>query len=263
MILFVALIASQPALPSSTPIKGTEGVAVEQRIGAQVPLELEFTDETGQSGPLGRFFGTKPVVLALVYYECPMLCTMVLNGMLRALRAVTLDAGTDFEVVVVSIDPREGPELAAKKRAGYLKNYGRPSGEKSWHFLTGREPEIKQLAAAVGFGYAYNEEIKQYAHPATISVLTPEGKVGAYLDGVEYSAKDLRFALIEASEHKVGNIVDRVLLMCFHYDPTRGKYGLVVMNVLRLAGGATALAIAAFIGAMLLRERRAITAEGR
>jgi protein SCO1/2 len=252
MIALVSLLAlAQAPTPSA---------AVHQRIGGVVAKDLVFTDETGSSVALGAYFEHKPVVVALVYYECPMLCSLVLNGMLRALRPVTLDAGKDFEVVVVSIDPRETPELAAKKKATYLASYRRPGTEKGWHFLVGKPAEIEKLADAVGFEYAFDEKSGQYAHPAGLTILTKGGRVSRYLDGIEYSAKDLRLALVEASEDKLGTIVDRMLLLCFHYDPSQGKYTLVAMNVLRIAGGLTVLLVGGFVFLMLRRDRRAKTA---
>ena len=226
-------------------------IGIDQRLNQQVSLSLEFVDESGRKVRLGDYFGRKPVVLALVYYECPMLCNLVLNGVLRSLRTLTLDAGRDFEVVAVSIDPREGPQLASARRATYLEKYNRAGS--TWHFLTGREPSIRRLAQEVGYRYTWDEKTQQFAHASGIMVLTPEGRLSRYLYGVEYSAKDLRLGLVEASAHKIGSPVDRLLLYCFHYDPATGKYGMVIMNVLRAAGAATALAL---VAAMVLLRRR-------
>jgi protein SCO1/2 len=226
-------------------------IGIDQRLNQQVSLNLEFVDESGRKARLGDYFGRKPVLLALVYYECPMLCNLILNGVLRSLRTLSLDAGRDFEVVAVSIDPREGPQLASARRATYLEKYNRAGA--TWHFLTGSEPSIRRLAQEVGYRYTWDEQTKQFAHASGIMVLTPEGRLSRYLYGVEYSAKDLRLGLVEASAHKIGSPVDRLLLYCFHYDPATGKYGMVIMNVLRAAGAATALAL---VAAMVLLRRR-------
>lgn len=251
---FLLLSIGQPALPAMAPI--AEGAGVEQRLNTLIPLDLRFTDERGEGVSLSEFFGRKPVVLALVYYDCPMLCTLVLNGLVRGLRAISLDAGADFEVVAVSIDPRDTPALAAKKKASYVDNYRRAGSERGWHFLTGAEPQIAKLAGAVGFKYAFDKASGQYAHPAGITVLTAEGRVARYFDGIEYAAKDLRFGLIEASQNRIGTLIDRMLLLCYHYDPTQGKYGIVVINIVRLGGVITLLALAVFVILMLRRERK-------
>jgi protein SCO1 len=256
LLLALALLAQPmtPGRPATAP--AIEGVSVEQKLGAQVPLDLAFKDERGGEVQLRGYFGKRPIVLALVYYRCPMLCTLVLNGLVRAARAISLDAGTDYDVLVISIDPRETPDLAAKKKEAYLERYARAGAENGWHFLTGEEPAIRAVADSVGFHYALDRTSGEYGHPAGITVLTPDGRVSRHLDGIEYSAKDLRFGLIESSKNAIGTIVDRMLLLCFHYDPNRGRYGLVVMNALRLGGGITVLAIAGLVGVFLRRERR-------
>jgi len=231
-------------------------VGIDQKLNEPVPLDLEFRDETGKTVQLRDYFGEKPVVLSLVYYECPMLCTMVLNGLLRSFRALTFDVGKDFTVVTVSFDPRETPALAAAKKKTYIEGYGRPVAADGWHFLTGDEASIKRLTQAVGFRYVYDEETKQFAHASGIMVLTPQGKLARYFYGIEYAPKDLRLGLVEASAGKVGSPVDQVLLYCYHYDPQTGKYGVVIMNVLRLAGGATVLILGAFMFVMFRRDRR-------
>jgi protein SCO1/2 len=231
-------------------------VGVDQRLGEQVPLDTTFVDESGRTVRLGEYFGGRPVVLALVYYECPMLCTQVLNGLVGSLEALTFTAGREFDVVVVSFDPGETPALAAAKKATYLRRYGRPDAEAGLHFLTGRAESIDALTAAVGFRYAYDASIDQYAHPAAISVLTADGRVSRYLFGIEFAPRDLRLALVEATDRRIGSVIDQALLFCYHYDPETGTYGLAIMNVIRLAGLLTVGLAAAFIVGSLRRERR-------
>ncbi len=233
-----------------------EEVTIEQKLGARVPLELEFRDHEGDEILLGDLFDGKPVLLALVYYECPMLCTLVLNDVLRCVRAMPLDAGPDFRIVAVSIDPDETSELAAKKRDAFVEAYGREGGEEGWTFLVGEETEIRALADAVGFRYVYDEATDEYAHASGITVLTPEGELSRYFYGLEYAPRDVRLGLVEASRGKIGSAVDQVLLFCFHYDPVTGKYGLVIMNVLRLAAVLTVALLAGFVLFWLRRERR-------
>lgn len=231
-------------------------VRIDQQLNAQVPLDLVFKDEEGRAVPLSAYFGRKPVVLGLVYYQCPMLCTMILNGTLRAVRALSLEAGEDFEIVSVSFDPREGPELAAPKKAEYVRRYGREGGRRGWHFLTGEEDAIRKLTDTVGFYYKYDPATGQYAHASAIIVLTPEGRVARYLYGIEYAPRDLRLALVEASAGRIGTPVDQALLYCFHYDPETGKYGLLIMNIIRILGSATVISLAAFILIMFRRDRK-------
>ncbi len=231
-------------------------VGIDQKLNEQAPLDLQFRDEAGRTVKLGDYFGRRPVVLALVYYDCPMLCTMVLNGLVKAMNAIRLNAGSDFDVIAVSFDPKEGPELAAEKKRHYIRYYGRPGADAGWHFLTGNEDSIRALTRAVGFRYSYDFQTQQFAHASALMVLTPTGKLARYLYGIEYSGRDLRLALVEASHGKIGNPVDQVLLYCFHYDPTTGKYGMVVMNTIRLAGLATVFALGSFMLVMFRRERR-------
>lgn len=232
-------------------------VGIDQRLGNRIPLDLVFRDETGASVTLGKFFGDKPVVLALVYYECPMLCTQVLNGVVRSLKEVRFDAGRDYQLVVVSINPRETPRLALSKKQIYAGLYLRPGGENGFHFLTGEDSSIAPLAKAAGFRYAYDPETQQYAHASTILVLTPEGNISRYFYGISYPPRDLRLGLVEAAEGKIGSPVDRLLLFCYHYDPATGKYGLVILNIVRAACIGTLLGLAAFVGVMFRRERTA------
>ena len=231
-------------------------VGIDQKLNEQLPLNLTFRDETGKPVQLRQYFGQKPVILSLVYYDCPMLCTLVLNGLVRSLRVVPLDVGDQFDVVTVSFDPRETPALAAAKKETYVKRYARAQASQGWHFLTGEEAAIQQLTRAVGFRYAYDAKSGEFAHATGIMVLTPTGRLARYFYGIEYSPRDLRLALVEASAHKIGSVVDQLLLFCFHYDPRTGKYSLVVMNVLRVAGMGTLLALGSFLFVMFRRDRR-------
>jgi protein SCO1/2 len=234
--------------------KVLQKVGVDQKLGAQVPLDAVFRDENGAEVKLGQYFSRgKPVVLSLVYYECPMLCSQVLNGLLGSMKALTFTAGKEFDVVTVSFDAREKSEVARKKKETYLKSYGRAGAENGWRFLTGEQASIDALTNAVGFRYAWDESSKQFAHASVIILITPEGKVARYFFGVEYAPKEMRLGLVEASENKVGTLADALLLYCFHYDPTTGKYGLVVMNIIRLGG---ILTIVGIIGLLLLMRRQ-------
>jgi len=230
-------------------------VGIDQKLNEQVPLDLVFRDETGRSVTLREYFGEKPVILTMVYYECPMLCTQVLNGLLTSLKVLPLDVGKQFNVITVSFNPREKPGLAANKKRVYLGLYARPGAAEGWHFLTGDEAPIKELAQAVGFHYAYDKQSDQFAHATAIMVLTPQGKISRYYYGIDYSPRDLRLSLVEASANKIGSPVDKILLYCYHYDPTTGKYGLVVANVLRAAALVTFLVLGTFLLVMFKREK--------
>ena len=214
-------------------------------------------DDTGKQVRLGDYFGKRPVVMALAYYECPMLCTQVLNGLVSALSVMNFEPGREFDVVVVSFSPREGPGLASQKKANYLQRYGRPHTAHGWHFLTGEQSSIDALTDAIGFRYAYDEKIQQFAHGAAIEVLTPKGHISKYFYGIEFSARDLRLGLIEASDERIGTPIDDVLLFCYHYDPATGKYGASVLRLVRLGGILTVLAFLSFLTISLRRERRA------
>lgn len=229
-------------------------VGIDQRLNNQVPLDLIFTDEGGQKVRLGQYFGQKPVILALVYYDCPMLCTQVLTGLTGSLKALTFNVGREFEVVTVSFDPREGPELARQKKDNYMVRYGREGAAAGWHFLTGDESSIKALTEAVGFHFAWDEETRQFAHASGIMILTPEGRLSRYFYGIEYAPKDVRLGLVEASNNKIGSPVDQILLYCFHYDPQTGKYGFAIMNAIRVLGFATFFGLALLIYVMKRRE---------
>ena len=241
--------------PSGLP-KALNGVGIDQKLGDQLPLDLVFTNERGESVKLGDYYGKKPVVLSLVYYQCPMLCNQVLNGMVTAFKVMAFQPGDEFEVVTVSFDPRETPALAAAKKntyVNYLPEARRAGAAAGWHFLTGGEANIKRLTDAVGFRYHYDEATNQFAHASAIYVTTPQGKLARYFYGIEYAPRDLRLGLIEAADNKIGTPVDQLLLYCYHYDPATGKYGAAVMNVMRLAGIVTLIAI---VGMFLVMRRR-------
>ena len=255
-------VSAQSPLPQQSPGEPTSArpgmigkVGIDQRLNHQVPLDLAFVDENGRDVKLGDYMGKRPVLLALVYYECPMLCTQVLNGVTGALKVLNFNVGKEFDVVAVSINPREGPGLASAKKQAYVERYGRPETADGWHFLTGREENIRALANAVGFRYAYDEEIKQYAHGAGIELLTPKGVIARYFYGIEYSPRDLRFGIIEASEERIGSPIDNALLLCYHYDPTTGQYGAAIMTMVRIGAVLTMIAFAAFLFVTLRRER--------
>ncbi|HEV8202627.1 MAG TPA: SCO family protein [Pyrinomonadaceae bacterium] len=231
-------------------------VRIEQKLDQQLPLDLVFRDESGQQVKLGQYFGKKPVVLAFVYYDCPMLCTQVLNAMVTSFRVLPFQIGKDYDVVTVSFDPRETSLLATAKKQVYMKYLPermRADANSGWHFLTGDQASITQLTDAVGFHYRYDEATKQFAHASGIMMTTPQGKLARYFYGVDYPARDLRLGLIESSENKIGSPVEQLLLYCYHYDPATGTYGLAIMKVMRIAGVATLLGIAAMI--LLLKSR--------
>src|SRR5258708_18412979 len=233
-------------------------VGIDQRLNNQVPLDLVFNDENGQAVQLQQYFGSKPVILVLVYYQCPMLCSQVLNGFTGALNGVVrFNVGRDFNVVTVSFDPRDTAQNAADTKKRYMQRYRRAGAEQGWHFLTGRKDQIDALAAAVGFRYAWDLEIQQYAHASGIMLLTPSGKVAQYYYGIEYVPRDIQLGLVEASKGKIGNLVDEVLLYCYHYDPTKAKYGSAIFNILRLGDLATVLVL---VGFMLMMFRRDLLA---
>lgn len=252
----VGVTAPAPGEPASAKPGLISKIQIDQRLNTRIPLDLPFVDDTGRAVRLAEYFGKRPVILALAYYECPLLCTQNLNGLVTALGVLKFEPGREFEVVVVSFNPREGPGLASQKKAEYLKRYGRPATASGWHFLTGAEPAIKQLTEAVGFGYAYDDASKQFAHGPAIEILTPRGHLSKYFYGIEYSARDIRFGLMEASEERIGTPIDNVLLLCYHYDPATGKYGAAVLRLVRLGGIATVLGFLSFLTLSLRRERR-------
>jgi protein SCO1/2 len=243
----------KPALPGAL-----QGVGIDQRLDQQVPLNLVFKDEFGNPAPLSTYFRSgKPVLLALVYYRCPMLCTQILTGVASSLKAVSLDPGKDFEVVAISFDPKDTSETAAAKKQLYMRRYGRPGTSNGWHLLTGDQSNIAALTAAIGFHYKYDPATDQFAHASGIMIATPEGRLSRYFYGVEYAPRDVRLGLVEASQNKIGNPVDQILLFCYHYDPATGKYGAAVMNLVRFAGAGFALVCGVFLAIVLRRDFRA------
>lgn len=230
-------------------------VGIEQHLDGQVPADLAFVDDTGRAVKLGDYFGKKPLVLNLVYYTCPMLCGEALAGLSASMKMVKFDVGNEFEVVTVSFNPKETPEIAAAKKKEYLERYGRPHAAAGWHFLTGQAESINALTKAVGFQYQYDESKNQYAHATAIMVLTPQGRISRYFYGVDFPPKDLRMGLVEASQGKIGNAVDQVLLYCYHYDPTAGKYGAVVSNMLKIGAAITIVFLGGLILILLRLER--------
>jgi len=225
-----------------------QNVGIEQKLDGRVPPDLAFVDDTGSSVKLGDYFGKKPLILNLVYYTCPMLCGEELSGLSASMKMIKFDVGKEFEVVTVSFNPKETPEMAAAKKKEFVRRYGRAGAESGWHFLTGSPDSINALTKAVGFQYQYDPRNNQYAHATAIMVLTPEGRISRYFYGVDFPPKDLRMGLVEASSGKIGNPVDQVLLYCYHYDPATGKYGAVVSNILKIGGALTIL----ILGGMIL-----------
>ena len=234
--------------PTNVRPPSLQNVGIEQHLDGQVPPDLAFVDDTGRAVKLGDYFGHKPLILNLVYYNCTMLCGEALAGLSGSMKMVKFDVGNQFDVITVSFNPQETPEIAAAKKQDYLKRYGRPGAASGWPFLTGPAASINALTKAVGFQYQYDPKLNQYAHATAIMVLTPQGRISRYFYGVDYPPKDLRMGLVEASQGKIGNAVDQVLLYCYHYDPATGKYGAIVNNILRLGAGLTIL----LLGALLL-----------
>lgn len=254
-LLGLLVLVSSRAMAQNAP-NPVDGVRLEQRLDASVPLDVQFTDEKGGNVTLADFAHGRPVVLVPVYYRCPMLCTQVLNAMVRSLNRIDLEAGTDFEVVAFTIDPREKPGLAAEKRLHYLRQYKDGHTTRGWHFLTCRKDTIDRVTSAIGYHYVYDPASDLYAHPAAVVLLTPKGKVSRYLLGLDYTPRDMRLALVETGNGTIGTIVDAILLRCFCYDPTKGKYGLAIMNVLRGGGALTVLAVALIVWRPWRRRRR-------
>ena len=256
LFLLVSLTVCDIASAQLRGKKLFEDVGLDQRLDGQVPLELAFRDEAGKQVRLGDYFHDQPVILVLVQYRCPMLCTEVLNGFLKSSQAVKFQMGSDYQVVTVSIDPRETPQMASEKKRRYAGRYRREGAEQGWHFLTGEQKNIDALARSIGYGYRYDAASDQYAHPSGIVIATPTGRISRYFYGIEYHPSDLRLGLVESSENRIGSPVDQVLLLCFHYDPTTGKYGLVIASVLRLAALATVLALGGYLSFAFYREFR-------
>jgi protein SCO1/2 len=243
--------------PANQRPPGLEFVGIEQRLNAEVPVDLEFRDELGNPVKLANYFGHgRPVILNLGYYQCPMLCSELLQGLVGSMKVLTFNVGKDFDVVTVSFDPRETSEMAAAKKRDILKRYGRVNADQGWHFLTGKADQINALTKAVGFQYQFDPKTEQYAHAAAIVMLTPDHHISGYFYGVEFPPKDLRLGLVQASQNRIGNIGDQVLLYCYHYDPRTGKYGAVISNIMKLAALTTMLILGTFIFVMFRAERR-------
>ena len=253
--LVAVLVGACPLAPAQTAQQRDlmQSIDFEQKLDEQVPLDATFRDESGKTIQLGELVGDKPVILTLVYYECPMLCTEILNGTLHMLKAMPFTAGMEFDIVTISIDPTEGPELAADKKGYYLRRYGRPEAAEGWHFLVGDEAQIARVADSVGYRYKYDTETGEYAHASGIVVLTPEGKTSRYFYGVQYDAAHVRLGLVEASENKIGSPVDKLLLFCYHYDPNNGQYNVKIMNVIKIFG---VVFVALMVGGIFLLMRR-------
>jgi protein SCO1 len=259
LLPLIVLASSAWAQPLSQP-PILKDIGIDQKLNAQVPADLIFRDETGREIKLGDYFAQshRPIVLTLVYYECPMLCSMVLNEVVRTMNGLsTLSAGKDYDVLTISFDPRETTELAAAKRKGYLREYKRASGEQGWHFLTGSDDSIRRLTEAVGFRYAWDPKFNQYVHASGFVILTPQGKVSRYFYGLDYSVKDVRLSLVEASNNQIGSPVEQVMLYCFHYDPSTGKYSLAILNLLKVTAALTVLGLGSYLFVSFRRDRRA------
>jgi len=239
--------------PANVRPPGLKNVGIRQNLNQPIPPDLNFTDDLGRTVRLGDYFGKKPMILNLVYYNCPMLCGEVLSGLENSLRMMKFDVGKEFDVLTISFDPTENPEMAAKKKAEFLHRYKRAGAEQGWHFLVGPKDSVDALTKAAGFEYQYDQKTKQFAHVAAILILTPDGRIAQYYYGVEYPPKDLRLGLVEAGAGKIGNVVDQLLLYCYHYDPEQGKYSATILRVLRLAGVATMLFLGTFIFVMIRR----------
>ena len=268
--LALAAVCAGPAFaqfskPMSVPAPGPTATAeipmlrevgIDQKLDSAVPLDTPFVDEEGRDVRLGQYFGARPVVLVLAYYQCPMLCTQVINATVSSMLPLTFNAGEEFDVVVASFDPGETPAMARAKRDDFLKRYGRPESASGVHFLTGRPESIDALTDAVGFRYAYDKDLDQFAHPAAMTILTPKGHVSRYLFGIDFAPRDLRFALIEAAGDRIGTVVDQAMLFCYQYDPETGSYGFAIMTAVRLGGILVVALIGAFIVVNLRRDRR-------
>jgi protein SCO1 len=244
-------------VPSSQMPAVLSEVRFDQRLNEPLPLETPFKDEAGRDVKLGDYFGRKPVILAFVYYECPMLCTQVLNGLTTSLTVLDETVGREFDVVAISFDSRETPALADGKKKSHVDRYRRPESAPGWHFLTGSEASIRAVTDAAGFRYVWDERTQQFAHPSGIIVATPDGKLSRYFFGIEYAPRDVKFALVESSAGRIGNAIDQLLLYCYHYDPATGSYGFVAMGAVRIAAAATVLALVGFVVMSIRRDMRA------
>jgi protein SCO1 len=250
-------LTQEAGTPSTTVPPQLLDVTFEQRLNQQLPLDARFHDETGRAVALGDYFGRRPVVLAFVYYQCPMLCTQVMNGVSSALKVVPFTPGQEFDVVFISFDPRDTPQAAAAKKQALLSDYQQIATAGGWHFLTGDETSIRQVTSAAGFSYRWDEPTRQFAHVSGVLVTTADGRLSRYFYGIEYSPKELRMALVESAGGKIGSAVDKLLLYCYHYNPTTGRYGAIAMNLVRLGGVVTLLCLGGFVFLMRLRESQA------
>jgi protein SCO1/2 len=246
----------EAGVPSSTVPPALREIGFDQNLDGQMPLDTPFKDEAGRTVKLGDYFGTRPVVMVFAYYDCPMLCTVVINGLASALNVLSLQPGSDFEIVTVSFNPRDTPATASAKKASYIARYKQPGGAGAWHFLTGDQRSIDRVTKAAGFRYVWDQDTQQFAHPTGVMVLTPDGRLARYLFGIEYGPRDLRYAIVDASKGKVGSAVDSLALYCYHYDPAAGKYTVAIMRLVRAGGAATVLALGAFIFIMTRKERQ-------
>jgi len=260
-IAMLGLLTRPQLTPAAELPSALREVRFDQRLNDQVPLQLKFVDEAGRPVHLGDYFGEKPVILVLAYFECPMLCTQVLNGLVRGMLDMSYSAGKEFNVVTVSFDPRETPEMAAAKKKTYLERYGRAGAAEGWHFLTGQQEAITALTDAVGFHYTYDAKSQQFAHASGILLLTPDGKISRYFYDISYPGRDLRLGLVEASAGRIGSPIDQILLFCFHYDPTAGTYGPAVMRFVRAGGVLTVVGVAIFLIRQWRNDRRRSLAE--
>ena len=254
LFFIFSLLASPLHAHDDRPV-ALQSVDLEQKLGAQIPLDVEFRDEAGKTVSLKEYFGRRPVILSLMYYSCEDLCPLVIDGLVRSMRPLSFNIGDQFDVITLSFDSRDTPALAAAKKSDFVNKYSRPGAEKGWHFLTGDETAIRRLTEAVGFRYNYDRENDRFGHATGIMLLTPDGKIARYFYGIEFSPRDLRLGLIEASAKKIASPIDQLLLFCYHYDPATGKYSLLVTKMVRLAGIATVLALVTFIAVMLRRDR--------
>ncbi len=256
LLILCQLLSTAPQMVKAQAVSDEvlKNIQFNQKLGAQISLDTQFRDENGKVVRLDDYFGKKPVILVLGYYGCPMLCTFVLNGLIGSLQDIKWEIGNQFEVINVSIDPTETPTLAAAKKKAYVRRYGRHDASQGWHFLTGNEPAIRRLAGEVGFNYLYDPATKQYAHPSGLVILTSQGKVAHYLSGVIYSTKGLNDALVDASTRKIGSPIQQLFLLCFHYSPITGKYGPLIMIIVRVFGVAILLALGGCIAVLFRRE---------
>lgn len=257
-LVLAFLLASLPGAAAGQ-ISGkqvVDEIRIDQKLNDRLPLDLVFRDESGRDVRLGEYFGERPVILALVYYECPMLCTQILNGMTATFKTLSVSIGDEFDVVTISIDPEETFQLAAEKKQAYLGKYGRKASEKGWHFLTGDQASITAIASATGFHYVYDEQTGEFAHASAIMVVTPGGTLAKYFFGIEYPARDITFALMEASRERIGSAVEQLLLLCYKYDPATGRYSVMVTTVLQIGAVVTMLVLGGFMLIMLRRERK-------